>query len=218
MAVSPSYSISQSVEDLKEVIWQVVAPNHTSFHLYGHSFGGVLAYEYLSFCLSDDRHAQYSQKSALPTCRSVMLSNTPNDLGRCNRDYDRMYAKNPLLFWQQHVCRVGTPPPLQDAMKHMGTVWTGMDVVAGYREAPLPHKKENDEMIPLLVISCTRDFAFDTSNGNVWVSLLSQNSSGHREFVTLENAAHYPFYENKTAYGEILCEFLSHVELQLSKR
>jgi pimeloyl-ACP methyl ester carboxylesterase len=202
-----SYSIPQFVDDLKQVIWQVVSPKYSNFHLYGHSFGGVLAYEYLCSCLSDDTQSRYNLTSTLPACRSVILSNTPTNLGQCNTDYDRLYAKNPFQFWQNHACRVGTPPPLQDAMKHAGTVWMGMDVVADYRAAPLP--LTNNHAVPMLVISCQRDFAYDTSNERNWQALMPASTIDYGTFVTLDNCAHYPFYEDKIAYGKILTEFLS---------
>jgi pimeloyl-ACP methyl ester carboxylesterase len=195
------------------VIWHAIAPNHSSFHLYGHSFGGILAYEYLQSCLSDDTHSQSIALGSitLPACRSVILSNTPTDLGQCNRDYDRLYAKNPLLFWKRHACRVGTPAPLQDAMNHAGSVWMGMDAVIDYQAAVPLHvtqrTKDSNNLVPFLVISCERDFAFETSNESSWKALLPSSNDQHR-FVTLNGCAHYPFYEDKTAYSTILQEFL----------
>lgn len=191
------------------MIWHAIAPIHSSFHLYGHSFGGILAFEYLIDCLSDDTHSQSTLGSTLPACRSVILSNTPTDLGQCNRDYDRLYAKNPLLFWKRHACRVGTPVPLQDAMNHAGSVWMGMDAVIDYQATPLTvtQRTNDSNLVPFLVISCERDFAFETSNESSWKAVLpSSNDQGR--FVTLNDCAHYPFYEDKTAYSTILQEFL----------
>jgi hypothetical protein len=247
----PSYSIEQSVDDLNRLLLDVVYPMMgrmissstdddddddddcccSPYHLYGHSFGGVLVYEYLQRCYH--YHVSSSKRRIHPLViepvveeqassehpsnhnnnnnntvshhdnhhfkipQSVILSNTPTDLGRCNDDYDRLYGTNPFTFWKRHVIcnnKDGwiVPPSLQDAMTKTGNIWVGMDVVSNYRAKPLSsswdwndvngnNDDEDDEdagtdsgihQPSMLVISASNDFAHRTSNEGVWKSLL----------------------------------------------
>lgn len=135
----------------------------------------------------------------------MILSNAAFSLGLANTEYDRLWKKNPLAFWNEHACRVGTPPPLEDALKHVGSVWGGMGVVADYVAQPI----SDQENIPrTLVISGTHDFGYKASNEEAWKPLLPNIAS-----VNLEHCAHYPFYEDGPAYGKILENFfLEHDE------
>jgi pimeloyl-ACP methyl ester carboxylesterase len=135
-------------------------------------------------------------------------------LQQCNQDYDRLYARNPFQFWKQYACNIGIPPALDDAMKHAGTVWMGMDAVADYKAEPLDMGTtcESTKIPRLLVISCKQDFAYPTSNEEVWIRVIPQSYMEHPRFVTLEDCRHYPFYENEAVYGQTLRDFLAHVE------
>ena len=98
-------------------------------------------------------------------------------------------------------------------MKHAGTVWMGMDAVMDYEAEPLVEGSEHQKKKPqLLVISCTRDFAYSTSNKKAWQALLPDSYERRTQFINFENCRHYPFYEEEALYGKDLREFLSHVE------
>ena len=72
--------------------------------------------------------------------------------------YDRLALRNPLGFWAQRVCSVENPA-LDDALKHVGHVWAGMDVVLDYVASP----PATATFPKTLVISCTNDFGVDSS-------------------------------------------------------
>lgn len=70
------YSIENAVNDLKELIR---ALNLNKFHILGHSFGGVVAYEYAKSCLEDWDEAKDGDQQQ-HECLSLTLSNTPADM------------------------------------------------------------------------------------------------------------------------------------------
>jgi pimeloyl-ACP methyl ester carboxylesterase len=156
----------------------------------GHSYGGVLGYELAC------------KKPEL--VQSLILSNAPTNIKESNDEYDRLYKMNPLTFWNKHACRVGTPPALQDAMAHAGSVWVGMDVVLDYVAQPSINA---EKLPPTLVISGSNDFAYKTSNEGAWRELLPDCA-----VVNFDHGAHYPFYESGAVYGRRVEEFLTKYE------
>jgi pimeloyl-ACP methyl ester carboxylesterase len=213
------------VKDLEKVIVDVLhhrlgreRDSSLSFHLYGHSFGGVLAYELLQSYLSA-KNATTTTTNPRLHLESIILSNVPTDLQKCNDEYDTLHAKDPQKFWQQYACRVGIPPALQSSINNVGQVWSGMDVVKDYKAVKLllpsttGDRKSRITLLPsLLVISCRNDFAYSTSKKEIWGSLLQSYPEKTKvEYVALENC-HYPFYEDATRYGEVITEFLDKVE------
>jgi pimeloyl-ACP methyl ester carboxylesterase len=192
-----SYSIAQSVLDLETVVSELVSTK--AFHLLGHSYGGGLAYDFAS-----NRVMSYRNESPTPICQSMILSTAAFSLGIAGTEYDRLYKNNPIAFWNEHACRVGTPPPLQDALRHLGSVWGGMDVVADYVAQPIANK---EAIPPTLVISGSYDFGYKASNEEAWKPLIPNVVS-----VNLENCAHYPFYEDGPTYGRVIEDFLKTVE------
>ena len=86
LCISPinyRYSIENAVSDLKELIRSL---GLRKFHLLGHSFGGVVAYEYVNSSLEDNDDAE--SKSCLEDddenlqheCLSLTLSNSPANM------------------------------------------------------------------------------------------------------------------------------------------
>ena len=133
------------------------------YHLFGHSYGGLLAYNFLASQSSDS-----SERSPAPSkCRSLILCNASISMKLVHDEYDRLYKQNPLTFWKEHVIRrvgdsgvkgrkifggiIGNnnnnnnmPPALQDAMKDANTcVWGGMDVVVD--DVALPRRSEQEQ-------------------------------------------------------------------------
>lgn len=143
---------------------------------------------------------------------SMMLSNTPTNLGKANSEYDRLWKKNPIKFWKEHACSVGMPAALEDALKHVGTVWSGMDVVSDYDAKPLAplvtgNSVEQDPVPPTLIISGSKDFSLLTSSEDAWKEFIPNFSA-----VNLEDCAHYPFYEDGSAFAASIRDFLDNVE------
>uniref|UniRef100_A0A7R9WYF1 AB hydrolase-1 domain-containing protein n=1 Tax=Craspedostauros australis TaxID=1486917 RepID=A0A7R9WYF1_9STRA len=186
-----SYSIDQSVEDIKTVLSSVFL-NYSSIHVLGHSFGGVLAYEF------QQGSSQTDEPSRI---RSLILSNAPTSMKVANDAYEDLERKNPMTFVQKYVCQVDAPPELQSAFQSAGKVWSGMDVVLQY--VPQPPKDEN--FPPTLVVGGAHDFALPSTEG--WKEVLP-----FATYEVLEDTSHYPFYERKDAYGDLIESFLQKVE------
>jgi len=199
-----SYSIEQSVGDLMVVLDTLSISNNNDdnkykkVHLLGHSYGGCLAYEFAK------QH---------PECvQSLILSNAPTNMKVAGQAYDRLTLQNPLTFWKQHVCQISNTPALDDAMKHVGSVWATMDVVQDYVALPPSSPPSSSFPFQTLVINCPKDFAFESARGwkDVLASSAQEDNKEHVvEEVLLEQCAHYPHLEDGPAYGRILDTFLA---------
>ena len=123
------YSIDQAVDDLETVLRKLSVRR---FHLYGQSFGGILAYEYLKRCAEQ---ANNKQDDGMPQCLSVILSSAPPDIQKVEEDAEWLVEalERPELFRETHQCRTPElPPPLADAYAHAGSVWRGSSVLRDY--------------------------------------------------------------------------------------
>ena len=175
------YSMEQSVEDLGTVLSTL---GYDEVHLLGHSYGGALAYE----ALPQLHHMM----------RSLILANTNTNMKYCSDEYSRLSLKNPADFWNKHVCRCSeTPPALDDALRHTGSVWGGMGVVIHWTAKPYDPKI----IPPTLLLSGEYDFGAKASEG--WKDLLPSAQS-----VVMENCAHYPHLEDGATFGRIVKDFL----------
>jgi pimeloyl-ACP methyl ester carboxylesterase len=180
--------------DLQVVISQVVTAK--SFHLLGHSYGGSLAYDYIAY--------RAMHPSSLPECKSLILSNAAKSMSVVHSEYDRFWKKNPKTFWNEHVCRAGTPALLEDALQHVGRIWGGMDVVLDY----VAQSVDDQTAIPsTLVVTGIHDFGYIGSNEEAWKPIIPNLAS-----ASLERCAHYPFYEDGETYGRILEDFFEQTE------
>jgi pimeloyl-ACP methyl ester carboxylesterase len=184
-----SYSIAQSVQDLEIVLSKLIPKGNPSFHLLGHSYGGVLAFE--------SQRGNTKSRQSSPVCKSLVLSNAPTNMKVASDEYDRLYKQNPLTFWNEHSCRVGTPPALQNAIEHSGTVWGGMQVVLDYVAQP---PMMQDTLPPTLIISGSFDFGLKSGEG--WKDIVPDAT-----LANFETCAHYPFYEDGPAFGQALEDF-----------
>jgi len=75
------YSISNTVDDLEQLIRHLKLQD---FHLYGHSFGGIIAYEYYKRYCSHDRHSDGFH--AVPNLISVTLCSAPSNVRFVDED------------------------------------------------------------------------------------------------------------------------------------
>jgi len=100
---SAIYSIQRSVLDLHQLIQHL---GLHKFHLYGHSYGGMLAYEYIKWIaeiallddsFDDDDHKidhyhhhhhkkSHDKRNSNITCLSVVLSSTPSNIEQMERN------------------------------------------------------------------------------------------------------------------------------------
>ena len=151
------YSIKDSVEDLEKLIASL---RLTKFHLLGHSFGGILAYEYIKSTLAQSSSSTPSQ------CMSLILANAPCNMRICLKESSRLQEEittelshdlpdvedssaKEVSFMKsiketlrkRHECRTQvTPEPLANAIEHRGrsSSWSGPEAVGDY-VASMPH-------------------------------------------------------------------------------
>ena len=120
------YSIAASVQDLVEVVEAMVAKRliplqrgEPAYHLYGQSFGGILAFEALA------------PNSGLPLPRSLTLSNVPSSVPVLLEEVAALLAHldgDGARFDVTHVCRTTPRPPellATYAPGHPGNHWRG---------------------------------------------------------------------------------------------
>jgi len=93
-----AYSIEQSVQDLEAL---VKALDLESFHLLGHSYGGVLAFEYMKkqqqqrvlAAHQNQNHNQttsYNNPRNVVVAKSLILSNTPTSFAESSEEHARL--------------------------------------------------------------------------------------------------------------------------------
>jgi len=189
------YSIDQAVDDLETVLKRL---SIRRFHLYGHSYGGILAYEYLKRIVENGIDNNNSDNK----CLSVILSSAPTNIQQMESDWDAMSGKLlfPNLFQSTHLCRTSeTPKPLQDAYANAGTVWSGTAAISYYKAQP-PKGNSDDYMPSALVLRGEHDVVTEScSNG--WKQLLRSRSVRER---TLEGCSHHGLLENGSMYGDVV--------------
>lgn len=183
------------------------------YHLYGHSFGGIVAYEALA------------SREMPATCLSLTLSSTPASLPIALEEIDQLKAhlafeaqsslEDPehavsQLFAERHECRV-RPLPLQlqqsFAMAGFSSSPAGWQSVKDYVvEAPTD---DNEKLrLPLLLVRGEFDFISNECMEPWWDCAVSQSQN---EIVTIPNVAHYGMLEDEQAYGSVIREFLARV-------
>jgi proline iminopeptidase len=201
------YSIDLALDDLEALLKKIGVRR---FHLYGQSFGGILAFEYLK------RQAERNQDDG---CLSVILSSTPTNVAQVEEEASRLVAKLteqhesddddvvPLeqRFRLAHQCRT-TPEksqPLVDAYAHAGTVWRGTTAISDYEATP-PFEGAT-RMKSCMVMRGEHDFVTqDCIEG--W-----KDAFNHKfvRFKVLEGCSHHGLLENGPLYGEVVDSFFA---------
>lgn len=182
--------MNQSVQDLNILLQKL---GYNKVHLFGHSFGGGLAYEFAQ------QHSDQLQ--------SLILGNAASNMKVAGDAYDRLARSTPN-FWTTNVCKVvPSHPALDNALQHVGSVWAGMDVVIDYKALPF----QTTSIPKTLIINSRDDFGAEASRG--WKDLLSTAEGGDKKNIVeehmFENSAHYPHLEEPTEFGRVLDDFMS---------
>ena len=184
------YTANYAAQDLQRIITAVLGTS-TPYHLYGHAYGGCLAYEFIR------------QKSDTATkCRSVVLSSAPVNVKQ-TRDAQRKMvelAGGPIPFSQKHVCRITpTPSVLAAAYQYPGKLWKG---TAAFREYAVPPSAAASPLhVPCLAMRGEYDFVTDTQQ---WKRFFKQ-----AQVIDLPECSHHGLYENPGLYAETLRNFWS---------
>lgn len=201
-----AYSIEKSLDDLELLIQKL---NLRRFHLYGQSFGGILAFEYIKRIAErrkDDDNDHY------PQCLSVVLSSSPCNVHQVEaaanslidgllKDDDDM-SSIAERFRLQNQCRIpDKPQPLVDSYARAGTVWRGTDVIKEWKaERPMDGSKR---MPSALVMRGEYDFVSQECVKG-WKDVFNH------PFVrmkVLDGCSHHGLLENDREYGEIVDSF-----------
>jgi len=214
------YSIEKAVSDLKELVRSL---GINKFHILGHSFGGVVAYEYAKSSLEDDEQHQ--------NCLSLTLSNTPANMVLSHEESGRLVqsineefilenstAVLPVSrivndrFRKRHECRTeNAPEPLVTAIQSRGVTF-GPEAVRDYIAFPPAHlhsssprsvNAPNKLMPPVLLIRGEHDFVTEECIKGWRKIFTTDTTHGYREEV-LNNCAHYCHLENPLGFGELI--------------
>ncbi|KAL7523003.1 hypothetical protein ACHAWX_007740 [Stephanocyclus meneghinianus] len=200
------YSIDDSVNDLKQLIRHL---GIRRFHLYGHSYGGILAFEYMK------NVARENEKNGVE-CLSAILSSAPSDIPQLEKEFVRLTDKLipavgalsgeelTELFRINHQCRLDSmPEDLAFAYANAGTVWSGTKAIADYVARPPP---EDAARMPSALIT-RGEFDFVSED-----SVLGWKRAFNHMFLrfkTLEGCSHHGLYENGPLYGETIDSYIT---------
>lgn len=178
--VGADHSVASSLRDLREVL--TLVDRH---HLFGHSWGGSLAFEHAS------RH-----DGAL----SLTLSSATTSIPLVEQEAGRLFEQAGSLeaFTQEHVCRVEFPG-YEAALAHAGTTWRGSKAVEGLVADPSAMRQVS---CPALCVRGEDDFVTDKCVAG-WSGLPDVR------FVTLQDCGHHPLAESTDSYLALLDSFLT---------
>lgn len=220
------YSIESSVGDLDEL---VKALQLKSFHLLGHSFGGILAYEFAKSKLADGNAIGIESPYK---CLSLILANTPcnmqTSLDECARLEEEIkvemtslktLSKSDSVFAtalkdrlrKRYECRTqDIPEPLVDAIKNRGVAaWSGPEAVCDYvAHSPLSQSCDSAGygLPSVLLIRGEFDFITDDCTAG-WRSIFTHNSTSrcnaYREEI-MQHCAHYCHLEDGQTFGDLV--------------
>jgi len=192
-AKADSFSIDNFVADLRKLLNHL---NITYFHLLGHSFGGILAFEYLR-----------EQKDV--RCLSLILSSTPTDTNVVKTESTRLRnalkcedERNNNRFFETHECRVvPTPLILQDAFQQAGK-YREMSTIPTYCACDDKKIVVHHNLPPCLILRGQHDFVTDLCV-NTWSDIFPKS-----QHVVLTDCSHYAMLENEQLFGDVVRVFL----------
>ena len=190
-AKDPSqYSVDASVSELLDVATHL-GLGGGNYHLYGQSWGGLLAYSFLS------------RPDAGRCPCSLTLSNSPASVALVEAEAMRLIEEQGSVeqFMAAHNCRLpGEQPELTAAYAHAGTTWRGSGAIAGLEVDAGALGRIG---CPTLVLRGEHDFVTEACVAP-WSALPEAT------FVTLAGTSHHALLEDTGAYlsslGGFLCE------------
>ena len=202
------YSIQNSVQDLKVLLKKMGVRR---FHLYGQSYGGILAFEYMkSIAESADDDGDDVK------CLSAILSGAPSNVPEIEKEFVRLLEelKNGEdgvsdeemneRFRINHQCRLPEMPEvLAESYANAGTVWRGTDAIADYVAQP---PSDNASRMPSsLIMRGEFDFVSEASV-EAWKDAFNTK---FLRYKTLEGCSHHAMLENGSLYGDIVDSYFS---------
>lgn len=205
-----AYSIETSLDDLDALLKKL---SLRRYHLYGQSFGGILAHEHMKR-EAERRGAGASDFEEDGGCLSAVLSSTPtgvklvesvaSGLLETLKAEDSDESTLGERFRVRHQCRTEhSPKPLTDAYAHAGTVWRGTHSIPDWEASPPSERAAR--MPSAMVMRGEHDFV---SHECVERWKDSFNHPYVRERV-IDGCAHHGLLEDGKAYGELVDSFFS---------
>ena len=198
------YSTKDSVNDLKILLKKLGVRR---FHLYGQSYGGILAYEYMKSIATESKDDDNDEVK----CLSAILSGAPTNVPQIEKDFvklveDLTNGKDDVseeevneLFRVTHQCRLEEMPKiLAEAYENAGTVWRGTEAISDYIAKPPP--EDASRMPSTLVMRGEYDFVSDEQIQS-WKDILN---TPFVRYKTLEGCSHHAMLEKEEMYGEIV--------------
>jgi pimeloyl-ACP methyl ester carboxylesterase len=191
-----AYSIPLAVDDLSLLIKEW---NLSSYHLYGHSFGGILAFEYL-------------KRTRDANCRSVILSSVPTSipqleaesqrlLHEISEDFDGDKRQALERFRQLHECQaVPIPLSLLDAYAQAGSTWRGTQAIPDYTALVETNCKLEQ---PAFLLRGQDDFVTQPCMQD-WDKCFKKTQT-----MVLAGCSHHGLLENEQLYGDVISSFLT---------
>lgn len=195
------YSIEYALDDLEAILKKLGVRR---FHLYGQSFGGILAFEFMK------RRAEKDDGFEDEGCLSAILSSTPTSVAQVEEKAEQLVAnladESPddleERFRLAHQCRTPEKPQaLVDAYAHAGTVWRGTKVISDYVASP--PSPDAVRMPSVMVMRGEHDFVTDVEG---WKDVFN-----HR-FVrpkVLPECSHHGLLENGPLYGDMVDSYFA---------
>jgi proline iminopeptidase len=212
-----AYSLDLALDDLKKLILHVGIQT-SGFHLLGHSFGGILAYEYLLHSMTkEEQGSTDSNVLSLSLCSTPMeISSTTTDseelLDSIQKERNLTEKEAQRLFHSSFICRSQNdmiPKALQVAYSKRGSVYT-CDLVQdiSLKKAPMNTFKS---IPPIMLLRgeydiCSPEQCFGLRR------ILEERESTSIACKTLENCSHYPMLENPSLFIESLDGFLLDID------
>lgn len=200
-----AYSIETSLDDLEALLKK---NGLRRFHLYGQSYGGILAFEYIK------RMAE--RNSDDPKCLSVILSSAPCDVeqveGVANRLVSNLMEEDQdettimERFRMQHQCQTkDMPGPLKEAYASAGDpgVWRGTDSIKGWKA--VKPSEDAARMPSCMVMRGENDFVTEECVKG-WKDAFNHNFV---RMKVLDGCSHHGLLENGSLYGEIVDSYFA---------
>jgi pimeloyl-ACP methyl ester carboxylesterase len=188
------------------------------FFLLGHSFGGVLAYEYLK------RHERDDGAADSRRCKGVILVSSPVSLNDSQENSKRLMREIAeeldalddiravkSAFRERHECRVAPLPlPLQNALMN-SPMLSRQRHPRAYRAAGLGGGSAGDRKLgtPVLVMRGQYDFCPEESCRK-WRELF--DGARRSTYVTLAGCSHYSMLEDDSLFASVVASFLRDCE------
>ncbi|KAL3801319.1 hypothetical protein ACHAW5_002234 [Stephanodiscus triporus] len=210
------YSIEDSVKDLKGLLKHLGVRR---FHLYGQSYGGILAFEYLKSVAMDGRGGGDKSDDGAPVCLSAILSSSPTNVKVVESEAALLIqelassSSSPSndateevaveeLFRRTHQCRLPEmPSAIRDAYANAGSVWRGTSAISDY--VAEPPAEGASRMPSTMIMRGEYDFVSEAAVSG-WRDAFNTKSLRYK---TLMGCSHHGLSEDGTLYGEIVNSF-----------